>query len=311
MDSPHLANGPSALGKFGRDGVLWFAMLACLLIAPPVAAFADEPIAQLDAGKARVAAVGYRLAVANRALCDEDLVPQTGFMVRSDATHGMTVTAVVPGSPAEAAGLTTGDHLRSINGLRLPVSASVERTVEALDRELRAGQVTLQVAGRDGVRELQFAAERGCSARVALIEDEAVNAWADGTDIRITTGLLARCKSDDDLALVLGHEMAHNLLRHRQSLIDTVESARTLLPEGEAASRQLHQTEEAADRLAVSLAMVARYDLTGAVAFMEGLLDRSIADSETHPRPDRRLALLREAIAEARQITDLAAMPSA
>lgn len=284
---------------FGRGGVVPAVMLALSILAIPVPVAANEVPSASVHDQIRVAKVAYRLAVANRAHCEAFLEPQPGFLVESRPGHPMTVTAMVPGSPAEEAGLATGDRLISVNRREPVNSGSDERSLKALQAAMRGGSTLLRVVGRHGLRDVQFIAESGCPARVDLVGDETVNAWADGTGIRITTGLLARCKNDDDLALVLGHELAHNLLRHGERLAGRSDAVSGLLPADEGALQEWQDSEEEADRFAVGLAMAARYDLTGAVAFMEGLLDRSIVDSTTHPGADRRLALLRDAIAEA------------
>jgi len=46
---------------------------------------------------------------------------------------------------------------------------------------------------------------------VILNDDSIINAWTDGTNITITTGLLKYIKNNDELAMVLGHEMGHVL----------------------------------------------------------------------------------------------------
>lgn len=271
-------------------------MFALSVLAMPAPAAASGTAAESAPGEMRVATVAYRLAIANRAHCDAFLEPQPGFLIQHEAGQTMTVTAVFSGSPAEEAGLQVGDRLSAVNDQDL-ADASHLHQHQLLHTAIQDGPVNLRVTGREG--EVQFAPENGCRMNVTLVEDEGVNAWADGTGIRLTTGLLTRCKSDDDLALVLGHELAHNLLRHSERIAGR-SALSGLLPAGGAAWQELHDSEEEADRVAVSLAMAARYDLTGAEAFMDSLLDRSIVDSQTHPGADRRLALLREAIAQAR-----------
>lgn len=282
-------------------------MLALSISAIPAPAAASETHAGSIQDELRVATVAYRLAVANGAHCEAFLEPQPGFLVQEVAGLPVTVTAVVAGSPAEKAGLAIGDRLLAVNQRELTGSDSNEHALETLKAAMHGDPVILRVAGRDRVHDLHFTAESGCPVRIALIADDTINAWADGTGILITTGLLARCKSDDDLALVLGHEMAHNLLRHGERLAGPSDAVSGLLPAGDAALQELHDSEEEADRFAVGLAMAARYDLTGAAEFMDGLLDRSIVGSTTHPAADRRLALLRDAIAAARLDRDLPA----
>ena len=47
-----------------------------------------------------------------------------------------------------------------------------------------------------------------------LVEDDAVNAYADGDSVYIPVGMMRFADSDSELALVIGHEMAHNRLGH-------------------------------------------------------------------------------------------------
>lgn len=54
-----------------------------------------------------------------------------------------------------------------------------------------------------------------CSFQVELdSETGGVNAFADGNKIIVTSGMMNFAKKDDELALVIGHEMAHNIMGH-------------------------------------------------------------------------------------------------
>ncbi len=44
---------------------------------------------------------------------------------------------------------------------------------------------------------------------LTIADNADINAWTDGKNITITTGILAVMENEDELALVLGHEMAH------------------------------------------------------------------------------------------------------
>jgi hypothetical protein len=55
--------------------------------------------------------------------------------------------------------------------------------------------------------------------------------------------------------------------------------------------------------------MAACHDITGAEPFLNGLLDRTSRVSATHPGPHRGLALLRTAIAEAKQAHGAGMLP--
>jgi hypothetical protein len=295
-----------------------------LAFAPSSEAASSPPpnrFETLRADDLRVASVGYRLSIANAARCTGVITPQLGFVLHSIDQYGLKdreeasrsfglgrnvgVMAVVGSSPAQKGGLAAGDQLLAINGRTLssdessvtPSRASVDFAQAALFEAMQQGQVTLRVSRSGGEREIRFTAAVGCPSDVELIPDDAVNAWADGSRVMVSEGLLRRCATDGDLALVLGHEMAHNLLHHRERLAAEGSSANGLLPLTTAGSRAMRQTEEEADRLAVTLATTAAYDLSTAETFMSGLLAHTLTTAATHPAPDRRLALLRSAIA--------------
>ena len=56
-----------------------------------------------------------------------------------------------------------------------------------------------------------------CAHHVLLLRDDTVNAFADGKNIYITSGMLQFVKSTEELALIVGHEMAHNTRNHMRS----------------------------------------------------------------------------------------------
>jgi len=220
--------------------------------------------------------------------------------------QSVAVMAVVSGSPAERAGLRAGDQLLAVNDRVLdsgnvtaePTRAAVDRAQSILVEEMRRGPVVLRVSGPGGDRKVTFLAETGCPSNVELIPGPELNAWADGTRVMVSEGLVRHSATDDDLALVIGHEMAHNLLHHRRRLAAEGVLASGLLPLTEAGTAAMRETEEEADRLAVSLATNASYDLSGAASFLTELMDGTGAVATTHPDPARRLMLLRSAIVD-------------
>lgn len=49
----------------------------------------------------------------------------------------------------------------------------------------------------------------GIPPLIIVDEPNIINAWTDGSSIVLTTGIINFFKNDDELALVLGHELAH------------------------------------------------------------------------------------------------------
>jgi predicted Zn-dependent protease len=90
----------------------------------------------------------------------------------------------------------------------------------------------LEATGTQTVIRFIFAAnsEQIHSQRINL---DAVNAWTDGHTVWVTRGMLRFIKSDDELAAVLGHEMAHGMRRHiREGLIQDIFATALSIPAG-------------------------------------------------------------------------------
>ena len=58
---------------------------------------------------------------------------------------------------------------------------------------------------------------RSCYFYFSLSTDREINASSDGKAITIPMGMMRFVKNDDELAQVMGHEIAHNLMAHKQS----------------------------------------------------------------------------------------------
>lgn len=60
-----------------------------------------------------------------------------------------------------------------------------------------------------------FAQRKEVDYRVFLIESEEINAWTiPGGNIYVTTAMMSNLENDDELAIVIGHEIGHNECKH-------------------------------------------------------------------------------------------------
>lgn len=175
----------------------------------------------------RVEAVAARVRVANTELCDGDVRPYLGMSIGSSADFDAELRPVAarvlgadakprilrlsPGQPAEQVGLQLGDAIVSVDGE--PVSSTTQ--VLARVAAHREGAIRLGVE-REGREEFILVTPiAACNYGVVAVADDDVNAFADGEDIGINTGMIRFTESDDELAIVIGHEFAHNALGHR------------------------------------------------------------------------------------------------
>ncbi len=134
--------------------------------------------------------------------------------------------------------------------------------------------------------EVAIRATPACAVRVQLQPSAELNSWADDRYATITTALARYAGSDDELALVMGHELAHAYLGH-QALLDRRSVARSLLgPLGSPPGLVL-ETERQADYLGLYIAARAGYDLSRAADFWQRFrADHGGSDflMRTHPR---------------------------
>ena len=117
------------------------------------------------------------------------------------------IVGVIPSSPATKAGLQPGDLLIQVDKR---ATRNPKEAVQAFHR-VKPGDSIILLLEREGVtfkRGLQVGA-KPYPVNFFISEDEEVNAFAQPGEIVVTTGLLRFIASDDELAVVMGHELAH------------------------------------------------------------------------------------------------------
>ncbi len=71
----------------------------------------------------------------------------------------------------------------------------------------------IEKAGAEICREIHME-NNGCYFYFRLSQKDEINAASDGKNITVDTGMMRFVESDDELATVMGHEFAHNLMGH-------------------------------------------------------------------------------------------------
>jgi len=310
---------------------------AILLLAaggPVVASAAAEAAQQapgattttLRQADARIAAIAYRLALAGRPLCPSpypltglvfhhlgEYLPadRPGMIARYGLDRGPGLLTVLAGTPAAEAGLRAGDVLLAVNGHALPSAAAelaerdpgkwrpvAERGERQIEEALRLGPARLTVLREGRETALSLGARPGCFGRVRLARNPTVNAFSNGHDVVVTTGMLDFVRGDDELALIIGHEMSHFILGH-----PPMHDGDKLLASIGIRSDVFWKREEAADRLALRLMAAAGYDLDAVIPFWRRFLGKYDSDPQIfryHPSLGARERIAREEIAAIR-----------
>ena len=250
-----------------------FVMSSVASAAPmSLRAFAEQQV--------RVATIGYRLNTANANSCQQ---PQmlTGMLLHDLSQYdpgirtavsqafslgsGFGIMQIVPGSAADRAGLRVDDEILAVRGVSVEDPASVarsgksyrrmERFAAFLQSALQQGSADLLVRRNGAIMRVTLKGEAGCGGELSLLNSGEQNAWSDGSRVAVTTGMMRLAHSDDELAFVVAHEMAHNLLGHSRSSVSQIFGAR--------------RSEIDADQMAVRLMTYAGYQPESGINFLE------------------------------------------
>ena len=240
----------------------------------------------------RITSVAYRIATANLELCTERAA-QTGLVLSSARQFsprlrpvarralglgdGVSIEAVAPGTPAAQADVREGDELLAIGGMGLqsasgdPDSAPANYALiasaqSALDQALALGPARLTLRRGDAMLTATLGSKPGCGYDVQIIPSRELNASADGRHVFITTALVRYAVDDDTLAVVLGHEFAHDVLHHRLKL-DRAGVVRGFLGPLGLTPASMLAAEREADYVGLYLAARAGYDISAAPEF--------------------------------------------
>ena len=301
-----------------------FAILTIALLLQ-AAAPVDPGLDVLFALDQRVATIGYRLATANVDLC-EKRGAQTGLILHSFGQYGPnarialasrftagghpSVQSVVDDGAAQRAGLMPDDAISAINGVPTPDQltgaadyAVVQETEDRLETALNTPPATLSIARKGQRLTIALTGEAGCASRFQIVPGKKLNASADGTYVQLTGNAANFAANDDELAMLIAHEFAHNVLQHR-ALLGRIGRTR----------RNIRETEGDADYWGLYLLVRAGYNGSEAIKFWDRFERRTNAGffaDGTHLSRKDRIALAATTLAEikAKQARGIALIP--
>jgi membrane-associated protease RseP (regulator of RpoE activity) len=213
---------------------------------------------------ARLLAVSYAIRTAGTDLCGDAIAPILGIAVwRSNPLFGrpffealeriygiwagsIAVVAVQPDSPADRAGIRVGDQILHVNG------GAIHSDIDLFDRAAAVEAGAIPIGLLRDEREIRVVVDRQTACRPeAFIEigDLMLTDRARGDHFYVTSGFIRFAQTDDELALVVAHELAHRI------------AGMQVVPGPE--------VEVRADRLGLYLAARAGYDISIAPAFWD------------------------------------------
>jgi hypothetical protein len=238
-----------------------------------------------------------------RAWSRDNMGPQSPQVAsRQGLDHTVNVFTLAKDGPAARAGLQQGDKIASVNGESIPaLPGGMSIYTAKLEAALaRKGPVLIGYT-RNGERGMaRVVPAQGCDYRVVFANSPIINAATDGHSVTVMRGLVNLLTRDEELALVVGHEIGHNVLGHFARGRALGHQAGPFNPGAQSSMRQF---EREADHVGLYFVALAGYDMDTAIQSSQRMAaanpmgDRGTA---THPSQAERNAILQAAMREIR-----------
>lgn len=212
----------------------WIALATgCAVRLPHDRATRESPFEPAEASArlyvertARLLAVSHAIRAAGAPLCGDRIGPILGVAAwRSNPRFGrpffdalervygidagtVAVVAVVPDSPADRAGIAVGDQILRVGSREIQSDAALFDRVADFD----SGPIPITVLRPTGETTVRVAALTACAPVASLeIGDLMLSDRTGRNHFYVTTGFMRFARTDDELALVVAHEIAHQL----------------------------------------------------------------------------------------------------
>jgi len=301
-----------------------------------------QPVQEVDvlsvliARQDRIYRVAAPLMVKNAPLCRSLARPLLGFTAKNRYSYPaelapavesalklddrLRVMQVLDGSGAMRAGIRPGDILQSVQEQPLPrgLQAENEAARMLLPMLKNTSDIAISVLRGERPIRLTIPLTAACAFSMEIGHASQVNAYADGRRIMITTGLLDFLASDEELAVILAREIAHNVLQHATSqqmtaaVASMIDALLPLKPDtaalvGRGGLRPMSaKADQEADRLAMYLLVRAGYDPAATERTMEKIAQAYPASqtniyTSLHPWTPERRQSIQAVLSEIRQ----------
>lgn len=127
------------------------------------------------------------------------------------------VQSVYKNTPAATENIMPGDKLIAVNDQEVPHGKKAIKKIQELLEKDEDANITITLT-RNG-QELKKDISRIQLCKYGVVYDSEsmeINAYADGENIYVTRGMYRFIDNDDELALVISHELGHNAMGHSE-----------------------------------------------------------------------------------------------
>jgi hypothetical protein len=289
-----------------------------------------EAVRQADL---KVAMIGWRLVLGSAALCDRvsagtgiqfhtldqfDSASREAARKHFGFSTPVAVEAIVPGSPAERAGLKADDSLVRVGSVSIAALRGKPGTTDRLvaaDLAIAAlppaEPIDVEALRGDAVVRVTIQPIPVCASRFEMRIADDWGASADGTMVQVSSRFIEEYP-EELIAAVMAHELSHNVLHHREKLEARGVSWGLLAGFG-GNVKYFRQTELQADLLSIYLLANANYPLRSATAFWRRFGPSKaggIFRSRSHPAWRDRVSTLEAEIAKVEHLATRPLVPA-
>tara|TARA_Y100000816_G_scaffold244940_1_gene192741 strand:+ start:74 stop:1222 length:1149 start_codon:yes stop_codon:yes gene_type:complete len=173
-----------------------------------------------------VKSIGYRINSLNADICNKTDF-NSGITYANENVIGLKIAKffpsklnlgskvsiinIVENSPADKAGLTVGDIILELEGFTFPEGKNALKKISKHFKDFEEKEIKKIKIDRNGqILKFDINQIKICNYPIIFTQDKIVNAYADGKSIIMTQGMVDYAKDDNEIALVIAHELAHN-----------------------------------------------------------------------------------------------------
>jgi len=284
----------------------------------------------------RIYRIAAPLIIKNAVLCRTQARPLLGFTAKNQYSYPpelsvaarqslglderLQVMQILDGSGAMRAGLKRGDILQTIQDLTIPSGPQAEpeaaRMLSPILKNLT--EINITVIRQNQPITVNVPLTLACAFAIDVGNTQNVNAYADGRRILLTRGLLDWLSTDEDVAVIIAREIAHNVLQHAKqiqqmaTLSIVIDNLLLFKPDQVAANSSNgikitpEKMDQDADRLALFMLARAGYDLASFTRVMQKLAQIPNASQANtypalHPWTEGRQSVIQTTMNEIRQ----------
>jgi len=261
-------------------------------------------------------AVGYRVGMRVATVHEYDDAWRDAAAAALRLSDTLAILGLVREGPAGDAGLLPGDRLLAVNGRPLPTgpgAVSAFGAAVAAVRETGGNQMVIGYRRGDERKDVTVSLVPGCDYGTHVVVGGELNAYADRRNIFVTSTMM-RFAGDDELRVVLAHELAHNARGHigarqRSAMLRVPASQAGITTGGYLTTESRRDsgpsfsfdTEREADYVGLYALAIAGFPLDAAPRFWRHVAQadpEGIGIAATHPTPAERFVRMEQAIGE-------------